>query len=133
MLPAAKVHVLSFVAACSGALGVLFLVVAFSFWQSARVTAVLATPILRSTTPADAAEFGSAGGWAYAYAAFHATLAVALLVAGVASFRSARRLKRQLHADGPLCPKCGYSLRGLPEPRCPECGTAFEPIDRPRT
>ena len=46
MLPAAKVRVLSFVAACSGALGVLCLVVAFSFWQSARVTAVLATPIL---------------------------------------------------------------------------------------
>jgi hypothetical protein len=25
------------------------------------------------------------------------------------------------------CKRCGYSLRGLPEPRCPECGTAFEP------
>ena len=24
------------------------------------------------------------------------------------------------------CPKCGYDLRGLPEPRCPECGTPFE-------
>jgi len=23
------------------------------------------------------------------------------------------------------CPLCGYSLRGLPEPRCPECGYAF--------
>ncbi|RJP36293.1 MAG: hypothetical protein C4547_07575 [Phycisphaerales bacterium] len=24
------------------------------------------------------------------------------------------------------CRKCGYLLRGLPEPRCPECGTAFD-------
>ncbi len=23
------------------------------------------------------------------------------------------------------CRKCGYNLRGLPEPRCPECGTRF--------
>jgi hypothetical protein len=23
------------------------------------------------------------------------------------------------------CPRCGYSLRGLTEPRCPECGFAF--------
>lgn len=23
------------------------------------------------------------------------------------------------------CGKCGYDLRGLPEPRCPECGTPF--------
>jgi hypothetical protein len=26
-----------------------------------------------------------------------------------------------------LCVRCGYSLRGLPEPRCPECGTPFDP------
>lgn len=25
------------------------------------------------------------------------------------------------------CAACGYSLRGLPEPRCPECGTAIGP------
>jgi len=25
------------------------------------------------------------------------------------------------------CLKCGYNLRGLPEPRCPECGTPFDP------
>jgi hypothetical protein len=25
------------------------------------------------------------------------------------------------------CAKCGYNLRGLPEPRCPECGTPFDP------
>lgn len=23
------------------------------------------------------------------------------------------------------CPRCAYSLRGLPEPRCPECGERF--------
>jgi hypothetical protein len=27
------------------------------------------------------------------------------------------------------CPKCGYNLFGLPEPRCPECGKPFEPQD----
>ncbi|NLE61999.1 MAG: hypothetical protein GX616_26890 [Planctomycetes bacterium] len=24
------------------------------------------------------------------------------------------------------CPKCGYSLLGLTEPRCPECGQEFK-------
>jgi hypothetical protein len=24
------------------------------------------------------------------------------------------------------CRRCGYDLRGLPEPRCPECGTSFD-------
>ena len=24
-----------------------------------------------------------------------------------------------------VCVRCGYDLRGLPEPRCPECGTPF--------
>ncbi len=24
------------------------------------------------------------------------------------------------------CVQCGYSLRGLTEPRCPECGMAFD-------
>jgi len=27
--------------------------------------------------------------------------------------------------DVPVCPLCGYSLRGLTEPRCPECGYTF--------
>lgn len=30
----------------------------------------------------------------------------------------------QIHA---ICPRCGYSLRGLPSPQCPECGTAITP------
>lgn len=25
------------------------------------------------------------------------------------------------------CPRCGYSLAGLPEPRCPECGAIYDP------
>jgi hypothetical protein len=28
------------------------------------------------------------------------------------------------------CRKCGYLLRGLPEPICPECGRPFDPVDR---
>jgi len=27
------------------------------------------------------------------------------------------------------CPRCGYSLRGLPENRCPECGRPFDPAE----
>ena len=25
------------------------------------------------------------------------------------------------------CPRCGYNVRGLTEPRCPECGAGFDP------
>jgi len=35
-----------------------------------------------------------------------------------------KRGRRRLRRD--CCPKCGYPLRGLPEPRCPECGTTAE-------
>ncbi|MCZ6654042.1 MAG: HEAT repeat domain-containing protein [Planctomycetota bacterium] len=31
--------------------------------------------------------------------------------------------------DGTLCPTCGYTIVGLPEPRCPECGNQFTPHD----
>lgn len=27
------------------------------------------------------------------------------------------------------CPRCGYNLRGLPQPRCPECGREFEWVE----
>lgn len=27
------------------------------------------------------------------------------------------------------CPRCEYSLRGLPEPRCPECGEQFTELE----
>jgi hypothetical protein len=35
-------------------------------------------------------------------------------------------LRRRLRRRRGLCVKCGYSLRGLTEPRCPECGTGFQ-------
>jgi len=35
-------------------------------------------------------------------------------------FMYEQRKRRRGH-----CPECGYSLRGLPEPRCPECGRPF--------
>jgi len=41
---------------------------------------------------------------------------------------------RQEFSKGPVpgsCTKCGYDLRGLPEPRCPECGTPFDPTSAP--
>jgi hypothetical protein len=30
----------------------------------------------------------------------------------------------------PVCPECGYSLRGLTEPRCPECGVDLPSANR---
>ena len=35
-------------------------------------------------------------------------------------FQASRRFRRG------LCPKCGYNLTGLTEPRCPECGNDVE-------
>lgn len=43
---------------------------------------------------------------------------------------SPRRIERIRRTRG-LCAKCGYSLRGLLEPRCPECGTPFDPAPVP--
>jgi hypothetical protein len=34
--------------------------------------------------------------------------------------------------DNRFCLDCGYSLRGLLDPRCPECGRVFDPAD-PKT
>ena len=45
--------------------------------------------------------------------------------------RGARRLllwRRNRRIQLGRCPRCGYSLHGLPEPRCPECGGAFDPV-----
>lgn len=41
------------------------------------------------------------------------------------------RLDRRYTAG--YCQKCGYNLRGLPEPRCPECGMEFDPSALPST
>lgn len=45
---------------------------------------------------------------------------VALLLERIHHYLRRYRQKRG------LCPKCGYNLTGLPEPRCPECGTKIE-------
>ena len=36
---------------------------------------------------------------------------------------------RRLRIDPTRCPRCGYDIRGLPEPRCPECGGVIELLD----
>ena len=42
--------------------------------------------------------------------------------------RRPSELRHYLRERGiPVCLHCGYSLRGLTEPRCPECGREFEP------
>lgn len=49
-------------------------------------------------------------------------LAVLSLVVHAKKIRIALRSK--LNEFGiPICMRCGYQLKGTPEPRCPECGT----------
>lgn len=45
---------------------------------------------------------------------------LAILATGVREARLRRTRRRRT-----LCARCGYSLRGLREPRCPECGASF--------
>lgn len=42
-------------------------------------------------------------------------------------YRLAARIRRRRALRMMCCEGCGYSLRGLTEPRCPECGRAFNP------
>lgn len=35
-------------------------------------------------------------------------------------------------ATNPVCPACGYDLRGAPDARCPECGRAVSPDEAER-
>jgi len=51
---------------------------------------------------------------------------VFLGAAGGAIYHTVRRRRLARRFPG-HCLKCGYNLRGLPEPRCPECGTPFDP------
>ncbi len=55
----------------------------------------------------------------YAVAGMLAGGAVGVALAEVVH-RTIRRGKTR--TDGPLCPRCGYSLRGNISGRCPECG-----------
>lgn len=54
------------------------------------------------------------------------------LFAACACVGSVRRLpelrvdKRAKLIAASICPRCGYSIVGLPEPRCPECGEGVE-------
>lgn len=43
----------------------------------------------------------------------------------VAAVKLARELTLRPPGAEPLCPCCGYNLRGLDTNRCPECGTPF--------
>lgn len=40
---------------------------------------------------------------------------------------SSWRLGNRASESAGVCPRCGYSLTGLVEPRCPECATPFDP------
>lgn len=60
------------------------------------------------------------------YAEYEAPLWIPLVVSMAVTIS----LKRRRHKHG-VCTRCGYDLRGLPEPRCPECGLPFELSDGP--
>lgn len=41
-------------------------------------------------------------------------------------WRSGKRAAwRRFTQEGPRCPACGYSLKGLHEAKCPECGSSY--------
>jgi hypothetical protein len=52
---------------------------------------------------------------------------IAVVLVGVSALMlwRYRREGRTLRRLEGRCGRCGYDLRGLPEPRCPECGTPF--------
>ena len=50
---------------------------------------------------------------------------VAVIVAFPAVLAAVLIAARQRRDHETRCRKCGYILRGLPEPRCSECGTAI--------
>jgi hypothetical protein len=127
MSPAAKrIGLLILIAVCTGVGGVGCLGMAFLFAMIGYNCAFAAPPTQQTTTSPIHAWFGASGEWAFVFAAIYAVLAAAMITLAVMSVRSIRRVRRQLPDAGAYCAKCGYSLRGLPEPRCPECGTAFE-------
>jgi hypothetical protein len=127
MSPAAKrIGLLILIAVPTGALGVMSLGLAFVYVMLGYIYAFAARPSLRSSTPPIDTGFEGTGEWAFVLAAIYAVFAAALITLAVISARSIRRVRRQLPDAGPYCTECGYSLRGLPEPRCPECGTAFD-------
>jgi len=53
----------------------------------------------------------------------------ASIAAVLAMLYAAHRLGPVVRRLEGKCARCGYLLRGLPEPRCPECGTPFNPAD----
>ena len=41
-------------------------------------------------------------------------------------WRAGKRIAwRRLAQGSPMCPRCGYDMRGLTEARCPECGSVY--------
>lgn len=58
-------------------------------------------------------------------AAIGVGLLIALPAGLIAAFATARILVTSPPLTDTLCRKCGYTLRGLSEPRCPECGEAI--------
>jgi hypothetical protein len=52
---------------------------------------------------------------------------IVLLSVCYSALMTIKWLRRRRRVRENCCTKCGYDLRGLPEPRCPECGTPFHP------
>lgn len=77
---------------------------------------------LRSEIGSKATYIGTRYAWYVPL--LHFTVAFAIYPAIALAF--GRLLRRRRLRRAGRCESCGYTLRGLPEPRCPECRTPFD-------
>jgi len=113
-----------------------------SAWRRANRALAMARTLASLPAVASLPQAGSSGGGRLVLPAaaaashrrdayWHAAFGAGWLGLAVAWLFIARRAGRQLRRSGRCCLKCGYDLRGLPEPRCPECGMPFNPKEYP--
>ena len=122
----ARCNLLAVLATLAGILGLISGLTALVTWNATSRTIVFtrayaSTPRVQQLL-ADLRRSEAIRRWVPTVATPLLILTAALL--GRAWYRATRRVAR---LQTQHCEQCGYSLRGLSEPRCPECGTSFNP------